>query len=113
MYGRRGMETPKMPVGYEEPNPEGRPQIHNSTYGTQESPFGRDRLGQHDMHGGYNNEEDGVIRVTEDKSDNVTTKSVYYQNQDIFKLKKSLIFEDSKQEESDLLNESNIKDLGQ
>src|SRR6056300_1020688 len=25
MYGRRGFDTPKMPVGYEEPNPEGRP----------------------------------------------------------------------------------------
>jgi hypothetical protein len=30
MYGRRGFDTPKMPVGYDElvGNPEGRPQIH-------------------------------------------------------------------------------------
>ena len=113
MYGRRGMETPKMPVGYDETNPEGRPQIHNSTYGTQESPFGRDRLGQHDMHGGYDNEEDSTIHIAEtSKNSNVTTKSVFYQNQDIFTPKKSLIFEKKEEQESDLLNESNIKDLG-
>ena len=113
MYGRRGFDTPKMPVGYEEPNPEGRPREAMSTYGTQDSPFGRDRLGTHDMHGGYNNEEDDVIRVTEDKNDNLTAKSVFYQNQDIFKTKKSLIFEKKEEQESKLLDESNIKDLGQ
>jgi len=65
------------------------------------------------MHGGYNNEEDDVIRVTEDKNDNLTAKSVFYQNQDIFKTKKSLIFEKKEEQESKLLDESNIKDLGQ
>jgi len=113
MYGRRGLNGDKVPVGYDEANPEGRPRIHASTHGTQNSPFGRDALGTHDMHGGYNNEEDAVIRVTEDRADNITAKSVYYQNQDIFKLKKSLIFESVKQDESNLLNEDNIKDLGQ
>ena len=114
MYGRRGMDTPKMPVGYDEGNPEGRPQIHASTYGTQNSPFGRDALGQHDMHGGYDNEEDSTINVTEDtQASSVITKSVFYQNQDIFKPKKSLIFEKKEEPQSSLLDESNIKDLGQ
>jgi len=114
MYGRRGFDTPKMPVGYDETNPEGRPREAMSTYGTQDSPFGRDRLGTHDMHGGYNNEEDDVIRISEDsKADNVDTKSVFYQNKDLFEPKKKLIFEEKKKEESKLLDESNIKDLGQ
>ena len=75
---------------------------------------GGDRLGTHDMHGGYNNEEDDVIRISEDsKADNVATKSVFYQNKDLFEPKKKLIFEEKKKEESKLLDESNIKDLGQ
>ena len=113
MYGRRGMDTPKMPVGYDEVNPEGRPQIHASTYGTQDSPFGRDRLGTHDMHGGYDNEEDQEINISEDnKIDNLQTKSVFYQNQDLFVPKKKLIFEEKVEKESEMLKESNIKDLG-
>src|SRR6056300_595564 len=113
MYGRRGMDTPKMPVGYEEPNPEGRPRIHAYTYGTQDSAFGRDRLGTHDMHGGYDNEEDGEITVTEESQvDKLQTKSVFYQNKDLFQPKKKLIFEEKKKEESNLLDESNIRDLG-
>ena len=42
MYGRRGFDTPKMPVGYEEPNLEGRLREAMSTYCTQDSLFGRD-----------------------------------------------------------------------
>ena len=113
MYGRRGFDGPKIPIGYDESNPEGRPQIHASTYGTQDSPFGRDRLGTHDMHGGYDNEEDQEITVTEDsKIDNLQTKSVFYQNKDLFQPKKSLIFEKKEEKESNMLDESNIKDLG-
>jgi len=112
-YGRRGADGPKIPIGYDEANPEGRPQIHASTYGTQDSPFGRDRLGTHDMHGGYDNEEDQEINISEEsKIDNLQTKSVFYQNKDLFQPKKKLIFEEEKKEESGLLDESNIKDLG-
>jgi len=114
MYGRRGLNGDKVPVGYDESNPEGRPQIHASTHGTQDSPFGRDALGTHDMHGGYDNEEDSTITVSEESiANNVTTKSVYYQNKDLFTPKKSLIFEKKEEKESGLLDESNIKDLGQ
>ena len=112
-YGRRGADGPKIPIGYDEVNPEGRPQIHASTYGTQDSPFGRDRLGTHDMHGGYDNEEDQEINISEDnKIDNLQTKSVFYQNKDLFQPKKKLIFEETVEEESEMLKESNIKDLG-
>jgi hypothetical protein len=66
------------------------------------------------MHGGYDNEEDSTINVTEDtQASSVITKSVFYQNQDIFKPKKSLIFEKKEEPQSSLLDESNIKDLGQ
>jgi len=113
MYGRRGMDTPKLPVGYDETNPVGRPEKYSSTYGTHDSPFGRDSLGTHDMKGGYDNEEDSEITVTEEsKVDNYNTKSVFYQNRHLFQPKKKLIFEEKKEEESGLLDESNIKDLG-
>ena len=94
MYGRRGMDTPKLPIGYDEVNPEGRPREFMSTHGTQDSPFGRDALGTHDMHGGYDNEEDHEINISEEsKIDNYNTKSVFYQNRHLFEPRKSLIFE--------------------
>lgn len=59
------------------------------------------------------NEEDQEITVTEDsKIDNLQTKSVFYQNKDLFQPKKSLIFEKKEEKESNMLDESNIKDLG-
>jgi hypothetical protein len=110
MYGRRGSETSKVPVGYDElvgePNPEGRPREMMSIYGTQNDPLGRDRLGQHDMKGGYESENDKL------RESSLATKSVFYQNQDLFKERKKLIFEEEHAAEtSNLLDEGNIKDL--
>jgi hypothetical protein len=110
MYGRRGSDSQKVPVGYDElvgePNPEGRPRTNISIYGTQEDPLGRDRLGQHDMKGGYESQNDKL------KEGSLATRAVFYQNQDLFKERKKLIFEqDHTAESSTLLDESNIKDL--
>ena len=77
-----------------------------SLYGTQNDPLGRDRLGTHDMKGGYESQGDKL------KESSLATKSVFYQNQDLFKERKKLIFEqDHTAESSTLLDESNIKDL--
>ena len=106
LYGRRE-GTLKIPTGYsEDPNPEGRPRVNMSVIGTQDDPLGRDRLGAEDMKGGYEQDKDKL------KEDILATKSVYFQNKDIFANKKQIIFEANKtKEESTLLDESNIKDL--
>jgi len=105
LYGRRASTDNKVPVGYDEANPVGRPQEKSSVYNTQDDPMGRDRLGTHDMKGGYEAQNDKL------KEGNVTTKSVFYKNKDLFEPKKTLIFEKKHQDDSNLLDESNIKDL--
>ena len=72
-------------------------------YGTQDKPVGgRDPLGQHGMKGGYPSDNEYV-------NENSTTNTVYLQNKDMFK---SLVFENNEQDDSKLLDEDNIKDLG-
>jgi hypothetical protein len=105
LYGRRASTDNKVPVGYDEANPVGRPQEKSSVYNTQDDPMGRDRLGTHDMKGGYEAQNDKL------KEGNVTTKSVFFKNKDLFEPKKTLIFEKKHQDDSNLLDESNIKDL--
>ncbi len=117
MYGRRATSTPKggapenLPKGYSEqeekwgePGPEGgRPKEKASIYGTQERPVGgRDPLGQHGMKGGYPSDNEYVM-------ENTTANTVYLQNKEMFK---SLVFENKQDDDSKLLDEENIKDLG-
>jgi len=114
MYGRRSVATPKggepqnLPSGYSEwgqPGPEGgRPKEKASVYGTTDNPLGgRDPLGVHGMHGGFPSDADNV-------NENVNTKTVFKQNQDM--LKQIVFNKKDDSESSDLLNEDNIKDLG-
>ena len=116
MYGRRSTSTPKgagpdeVPMGYEEipkhgePGPEGgRPREKMSVYGTNDNPVGgRDPLGQHGMKGGYPSDNDNVM-------ENTSTQTVYLQNKEDLK---NIVFKKSKEAESNLLKEDNIKDLG-
>ena len=120
MYGRRSVATPKggepaaLPTGYSEvedkdtewgqPGPEGgRPREKASVYGTNDNPMGgRDPLGVHGMHGGYPSDNDNVM-------ENITTQAVYHKNKESLK---NIVFEKETKSESDLLNEENIKDLG-
>ena len=120
MYGRRSVATPKggepasLPTGYSEvedkdtewgqPGPEGgRPREKASVYGTNDNPMGgRDPLGVHGMHGGYPSDNDNVM-------ENITTQAVYHKNKESLK---NIVFEKETKSESDLLNEKNIKDLG-
>ena len=120
MYGRRAVATPKggepasLPAGYSEledkdtewgqPGPEGgRPREKASVYGTNDNPIGgRDPLGVHGMQGGYPSDNDNVM-------ENVTTQAVYHKNKESLK---NIVFEKETESESDLLNEENIKDLG-
>ena len=114
MYGRRSVATPKggepakLPAGYSEwgePGPEGgRPREKASVYGTNDNPVGgRDPLGVHGMHGGFPSDADNV-------NENMTTQTVFKQNEDM--LKQIVFNKKSNSDDSDLLNEENIKDLG-
>ena len=118
MYGRRSVATPKggepsaLPKGYSEveeepkwgePGPEGgRPTEKASIYGTTDALGGRDPLGQHGMHGGYPSDNENV-------SENLTTSAVYHKNKESLK---DIVFKKQTINESGLLDEENIKDLG-
>jgi hypothetical protein len=121
MYGRRSVATPKggepgaVPQGYSELEPEkdsewgqpgpdgGRPKEKASVYGTNANPMGgRDPLGVHGMHGGFPSDNENVM-------ENLSTQSVYYKNKESLK---NIVFKKETKSESSLLNEDNIKDLG-
>ena len=116
MYGRRATSTPKgaqpgeVPDGYEEtpewgqPGPEGgRPREKASIYGTNDNPVGgRDPLGVHGMKGGYPSDNDNVM-------ENTSTEKIYLKNKEVLK---DIVFKKTKDDDSDLLKEDNIKDLG-
>lgn len=104
-YGR---DRGDVPAGYDErgKQPEGRPREKFSILGTQADPAGgRDRLGVHGMKGGYPSDNENV------KEGRSTAESVLFKNKDLLASKKRLIFEKQEEQESDLLNEDNIKDL--
>ena len=118
MYGRRAVSTPKggepgeVPQGYSElepkwgePGPEGgRPKEKASVYGTNDNPVGgRDPLGQQGMKGGFPSDNENVM-------ENTKTQAVYYKNKDIFK---NIVFTKEHNSEPEMLNEDNIKDLGE
>jgi hypothetical protein len=89
MYGTRGNNVPKVPTGYSERNPEGRPRVHQSVIGTHDDPLGGiDRMGTMDMKNQYKSEED---RLNENKV------NLYKKNNTL--------------ESIEMLNESNILDL--
>lgn len=89
MYGTRGNNTPKVPTGYSEKSPEGRPRVHQSVIGTHDDPLGGiDRMGTMDMKNQYKSEED---RLNENKV------NLYKKNDTL--------------ESIEMLNESNILDL--
>ena len=121
MYGRRATSTPKggepgeVPAGYSElepdkdtawgqPGPEGgRPREKASVYGTNDNPMGgRDPLGVHGMHGGFPSDNENV-------AENLTTHAVFHKNKESLK---NIVFNKQTAKEPNLLNEDNIKDLG-
>ena len=91
MYGKRGGEIPKVPLGYSEKNPEGRPRVNMSILGTQDDPIGGiDRIGVDGMKDKYPKEED-VLNESK-KTINIYTK-------------------DPEEGDLGIMNESNILDL--
>jgi len=102
VYGARNIGE-EVPPGYDKDgNPEGRPP-KPTVYNSQDDNLGRDRLGTHELKGGYQGEEDRL-------NENHRTKSIYYKFKDMFEVKKVVLFE-SETPTGDLLDENNIKDL--
>lgn len=96
MYGRRSDKDAKVPVGYGETAPQGRPVVHPSIVGTPDDPMGGiDRLGKKDMKGGYPS--DAEINERRFRASKLE--------------KKRLIYEQDKVETPNLLDESNLLDL--
>jgi len=114
MYGRRATSTEKgggpgsVPPGYNEIGPEGgRPKEKASIYGTNADPMGgRDRLGVHGMHGGFESDNENVAETNTTKA-----QSIYHQIKNSFKNDKEMIFEEQKETPSKLLDENQLKDL--
>ena len=63
---------------------------------------GRDPLGVDGMHGGFPSDNENVM-------ENLTTQAVYHKNKESLK---SIVFEKESKSDPGLLNEDNIKDLG-
>lgn len=107
MYGRRATATEKsnnnVPKGYGEPGPDGgRPKEKASVYGTNDALGGRDPLGVDGMHGGFPSDNETV-------NESLLTHSVYHKNKESLK---QIVFSEDKKDTTELLNEDNIKDLG-
>ena len=113
MYGRRAANAPKVPIGYNETEPQGRPVVNPSILNTQDDPLGGiDRLGNDiDMKGGYPSDNENVNEI--DETSLLRTKAVLAQLSNTLSTldNKKLIFEKKQIIGDGLLDESNIKDL--
>jgi hypothetical protein len=117
LYGGKGDGNLDVPTGYDENDPNrptkisGRPQKYKSTYGTDDSPFGRDRLGSYDLKANAETGEDSFKPKFKGGPLNLeninSTKAAFFQHKDslakMFPSKKISLFE-----QSTTLDESNI-----
>ena len=113
--GRSYSDPNNLPDGYNEKIPLGRKKERVSNRNTQESPFGKDRLGVERMKDTDKNGDNDLNPSFKGGSAlSLEAKSYYKKHSQMFKdipssNKKRIIFEDDKSGES-LLDESNIKD---
>jgi hypothetical protein len=126
LYGRRagqgdkGVDFGQVPPGYEDDTPGigeigpegGRPRIHASHYGTNDGLGGRDPLGTHGMHGGFDSDNENVNEAGKvGKINNNLAQTVYLQNKKLFEPGKQIIFEKQAPDQDNLLDERLLKDL--
>ena len=119
LYGGKGDMPLDVPAGYDEANPNeplkipGRPQKYKSTFGTDQSAFGRDPMGTGDLRGGGNAGEDGMKQNFKGGSALALegTRLEYLRNKSMFEKLQKKYKEGRKTslfEQGDLLNEDNI-----
>jgi hypothetical protein len=110
LYGRERYEDNSLPDGYDEKKPLGRPEEKATNRNSQDSPFGKDRLGTQSM-----KVDDTEVSIkTNFKGGSPLalegTKIEYSKNKTLLEgLQKKLVFESDKSKES-LLDESNLTD---
>ena len=114
LYGKGRMESDpgNVPVGYDETNPVGRPKDTGSNIGTQDSNFGKDRLGVKRMKDTDKN--DSSNSRTDSNRNGLAlenARATYLKNRDMLKKipTKQLVFEEDKKGES-LLDEKQLKE---
>jgi hypothetical protein len=100
LYGRDRLKDAGLPDGYDETKVVGRPKEKSSIYGTQDSAFGRDAIGKKEMNAPMDNNPlkhnfkgGSPLSLKERKEINI------------------FLGKGAKENEKDLLSESNIKDL--
>ena len=114
LYGGKGDGPLDVPSGYNEENPEepkkmpGRPQKYKSVYGTDDSAFGRDRLGVYDLKSNAETKEDSTKQEFKGGALNLeNTMAIFLKNKDSFEKmvagRKTNLFD-----QPGLLNEDNI-----
>lgn len=100
LYGRDRLKDAGLPDGYDETKVVGRPKEKSSIYGTQDSAFGRDAIGKKEMNAPMDS---NPLRQNFRGGSPLSLKEIKEIN--IF------LGKGSKENEKDLLSESNIKDL--
>jgi len=119
LYGGKQDRDLNVPSGYNELDPNrptkvsGRPQKYKSTYGTDDSPFGRDRLGSYDLKSNAETGEDsfkpkfkgGPLNL----ENTVSTKALYAQYQNdlkkMFPKRKTVLFESTTLDEDNIIQD--------
>ena len=114
LYGKGRMysDPGNVPAGYDETNPVGRPENVGSNVNSQDSSFGKDRLGVKRMKDTDKN--DSSDSRTDSNRNGIaleSAKTTFLQNRDMLKKvpRKRLVFEDDKKGES-LLDEKQLKE---
>ena len=113
-YGRKGKGSDDVPTGYNEKNPNepvhlvGRPKASVSNINRQDNPFGKDRIGSKTYSAAGEDQEDTLAK-TQWKGGSPLALETYLKNKHMFDgipvNRKTNLFE-----QSDLLNEDNIRD---
>lgn len=123
LYGGKGDMPLDLPTGYDETNPNeptklpGRPQKYKSTYGKDESPFGRDAMGRSDLRSGGAGEDSSTLKHNYKGGSAIAlenTKLEYLRNKRVLeslfgknKGKKVALFESSTLDERNIIDDGN------
>ena len=108
LYGKGRYEATQLPDGYDEKKPLGRPEEKVSNRNTQESPFGKDRLGNKALTDPDNENEQGSIKPNYKGGSPMAMEILAKNKMLIESLDKKIVFNKDK-DKKDLLDESNLK----
>ena len=108
LYGRGRYEATALPDGYDEKAPLGRPKEKLTDRNTQQSPFGKDRLGNQALTGDDNENEQGSIQPNYKGGSPLALELIAKNKTLLESLDKKTVFSKTNKKK-DLLDESNLK----